>query len=393
MSRNIIISEIKGRIIEELPVEIVERKGIGHPDTICDGIAEAVSRDYCNWCQDNLGTLLHHNFDKVQLVAGETEVDFGYGKMHTPIRIQIAGRGTPEFKGKKVPIKNIAEKAARNYIKKTLKYLDPDKHCNIKSYAGKGSADLVSAVDNVLANDTSFGVSHWPYSNLEQIVYKTAKFINEDLINQYPIGDDIKVMGLRDKDSVVITSAIPFMATKLKDPLEYQKHKNEIIKNIKKFVTKLNSSKVTVGVNTADNYERGDYYITLTGTSAEGGDDGAVGRGNRVTGFIAPFRPTSLEAAAGKNPISHVGKIYNALAKVLANDIYEKVDGIKDINVYILSKIGGSLDDPLVLNVELKAKNGISDSLKGKIMEIVNKKLDNMPSLREDLIKGKISLF
>jgi len=118
-----------------------------------------------------------------------------------------------------------------------------------------------------------------------------------------------------------------------------------------------------------------------------------VGRGNRVTGFIAPFRPTSLEAAAGKNPISHVGKIYNALAKVLANDIYEKVDGIKDINVYILSKIGGSLDDPLVLNVELKAKNGISDSLKGKIMEIVNKKLDNMPSLREDLIKGKISLF
>jgi len=74
MERNIVVTEATGQFIEELPVEIVERKGIGHPDSLCDGIAERISVEYTRWCQENLGVLLHHNFDKVQLVAGEVEV-------------------------------------------------------------------------------------------------------------------------------------------------------------------------------------------------------------------------------------------------------------------------------------------------------------------------------
>jgi S-adenosylmethionine synthetase len=49
-------------------------------------------------------------------------------------------------------------------------------------------------------------------------------------------------------------------------------------------------------------------YLTVTGTSAEAGDDGEVGRGNRVNDLITPYRPISLEAAAGKNPVTHVGQ-------------------------------------------------------------------------------------
>ena len=85
-------------------------------------------------------------------------------------------------------------------------------------------------------------------------------------------------------------------------------------------------------------------YLTLTGTSAEMGDDGAVGRGNRVNGVIAPFRATSLEAACGKNPISHVGKVYNVLALLAAQDIVEQVPAVRAATVYVLSQIGGALD-------------------------------------------------
>ena len=63
-------------------------------------------------------------------------------------------------------------------------------------------------------------------------------------------------------------------------------------------------------------------YLTLLGTSAEQGDSGQVGRGNRVCGLISLNRPMSVEAAAGKNPVSHVGKIYNVLAHELAMRIY-----------------------------------------------------------------------
>ena len=52
-------------------------------------------------------------------------------------------------------------------------------------------------------------------------------------------------------------------------------------------------------------------YLTVTGLSAEQGDDGEVGRGNRVNGLITPSRAMSLEAAAGKNAVAHVGKLYN----------------------------------------------------------------------------------
>ena len=115
MERNIIVAEAAERFIEDYPVEIVERKGIGHPDSLCDGIAERVSVEYTRWCQENLGTVLHHNFDKVQLVAGEVAVGFGKGDLLRPIRIQIAGRGTPEYKGRMIPMAAIAIRAAKQW--------------------------------------------------------------------------------------------------------------------------------------------------------------------------------------------------------------------------------------------------------------------------------------
>jgi S-adenosylmethionine synthetase len=47
--------------------EIVERKGLGHPDTICDALAETLSRNLCREHRDRFGTVLHHNVDKALL--------------------------------------------------------------------------------------------------------------------------------------------------------------------------------------------------------------------------------------------------------------------------------------------------------------------------------------
>ena len=307
--RNIVVSEALGQCIEDIPVEIVERKGIGHPDSLCDGIAERVSVEYCRWCEDNLGTLLHHNFDKVQLVAGEVDLGYGYGQMIRPIRIQIAGWGTPTFQGKKVPLDTIAIEAARLHIQETMRNLDPDRHVVIDSYAGRGAGELTYVVDNVTANDTSFGVSHWPRSGLESAVFETCNYVNFDLLDQFPVGEDVKVMGARRGKELVLTVALPFLAEKIADAGGYVEAKQAAEAEIQNFAEQLDSRKVKVMVNTADKVEDGAVYLTLTGTSAEMGDDGSVGRGNRVNGLIAPFRATSLEAACGKNPISHVGKV------------------------------------------------------------------------------------
>ena len=220
-TRNIVVTEATGPSIEAYPVEIVERKGIGHPDSLCDGIAERISVEYTCWCQEHLGVLLHHNFDKVQLVAGEVEVSYGGGRLVKPIRIQIAGRGTPSFKGTEVPLDQIAEEAAANHVRETMRYLDPAEHLDIRSYVGRGAKELMYVVDRVTANDTSFGVSHWPRSGLEHAVFETAQYINYDLLDQFPVGEDVKVMGMRRNGKLVLTVALPFIAGRIGDRTEY----------------------------------------------------------------------------------------------------------------------------------------------------------------------------
>ncbi len=394
MSRNIVVSEASGQFIEEMPVEIVERKGIGHPDSLCDGIAERISVEYTRWCEENLGTPLHHNFDKVQLVAGEVEVGFGGGRVLKPIRIQIAGRGTPSFNGRQVPMDTIAIEAARAYLGETLRYLDPVAHVVIDSYAGRGATELIYVVEQVTANDTSFGVAHWPRSDLENLVYETTNYINYDLINQFPIGEDVKVMGARTGDEVTLTVAIPFIAAQVPDLTSYQEAWQAVQDAVQTFAEQHSRRHVQVAVNTADDLESGNVYLTVTGTSAENGDDGAVGRGNRVTGLITPFRSSSLEAAAGKNPISHVGKVYNVLALLAAQAIIEQVPTVKEATVYLLSQIGAPLDQPLVATAVVRPTHGsLTPSIQADVAAVLDEQLSRVNEVRTRIRHGEVPLF
>ncbi len=391
--RNIVVTQASGDYIDTLPVEIVERKGIGHPDSLCDGIAERISVEYSRWCLEHFGMILHHNFDKVQLVAGEANVYYGGGEMIRPIRIQIAGRGLPSWKGVKVPMDTIAIEAARAHLRETLRYLDPVSHVVIDSYAGRGAEELQYTVDNVVANDTSFGVSHWPRSDVELTVYETAQYINYTLINELPLGEDVKVMGARRGDLITLTIALPFIASRIHDAAEYIEAKTAAQAAIQRFAETLTQRQVRVDVNTADNVEADAVYLTLTGTSAEQGDDGAVGRGNRVNGLITPFRATSLEAAAGKNPVSHVGKLYNLLALETSQAIVEQVPEVRAATVYILSQIGHPLDEPLVATVQINTRNGeLKESVRAAVATIVDAKLADIDGLRERILARKLAV-
>jgi S-adenosylmethionine synthetase len=395
MERNIVVTEAVGRFIEEYPVEIVERKGIGHPDSLCDGIAERISVEYTRWCQENLGTVLHHNFDKVQLVAGEVQVGFGKGELLSPIHIQIAGRGTPEYKGRMIPMDVIAIHATKLHIRETMKNLDPDKHMVIDCFAGAGATELAHTVDHVRANDTSFGCAHWPRSMVENAVFETAQYLNYELIKKFPLGEDVKVMGMRKGDQIILTCAVPFISTEIQDLGEYVEIRKGVRDSIQTYAEKLAPGrKMMVDVNTADDDAAGEVYLTMTGTSAECGDDGSVGRGNRVTGLITPFRTASLEAAAGKNPISHVGKIYNVLSFLAAKEIVSEVPEIHEASVYILSQIGHPLDQPLIATATIKPTKGVmTKELEEKVRAVLDRRLEKVHEARILMAEQKVKLY
>jgi S-adenosylmethionine synthetase len=400
--RNIIIEEILQTPIEDVEIEIVERKGIGHPDSISDGIAESVSRALSNAYLERFDTIMHHNTDEVQITAGESAPAFGGGEVIKPMEILLTGRGIAEIGDQKIGLDRIAISAAKQYLKENIINLDVETCAVVECKIGHGSFDLVNLFkreDSMpAANDTSFGVGFAPFSETEKIVMETELKLNSfSFKKKYSeVGEDIKVMGLRDGNLITLTVATA-MISKYVDDLD---HYVNIKEQLKEIVTEIaldhTKRDVEVNVNTADRYDKENpsVYLTVTGTSAEMGDDGSVGRGNRANGLITPNRPMSMEATSGKNPINHVGKIYNLLSNIIANDISEKVEGIKEIQLMLLSQIGQPIDYPKVASAQLILEKGYKlENVNKNVEEIMDSYLENISKITDMLVRGQLRTF
>lgn len=400
--RNIFVEKLNQPYIENVDIEIVERKGIGHPDSISDGIAESVSRALCKMYMDELGGVLHHNTDEVQITAGNSNPKFGGGEILKPIDILLTGRGVSEFEGKKLPLDRVAIEAAKEFLDDTVINLDVNTDCVVECKIGHGSGDLVDVFRREGApssNDTSFGVGYAPFSEVENIVYETEKLLNSKAFKaQHPaVGEDIKVMGLREGDKITLTIGCAMVSKYLANREEYISVREELKDIAIDYAAKFTNRDVTVFVNTADNDEANDesgYYLTCTGTSAEMGDDGSVGRGNRANGLITPCRPMSMEASSGKNPINHVGKIYNLLSNKIANDVIDEVEGVKQINLMILSQIGKPIDQPKAASAGIILEDGYEmDKVSPKVNSIIDKWLKDISVITEEVVEGKAQTF
>lgn len=402
--RAINVQSITQPTIEQTGMEIVERKGQGHPDYLIDGASEAVSVELCKYCYKNFGVYLHHNVDKGLLVGGKSNPRFGGGEIIEPINIIVAGRAVTQIiadnKITCIPIGTIAIDAIKSFIKENLRFLDVDRNVICNYMIKAGSTDLIgnfdAKKDMPRANDTSFGVAYAPLSQTEKLVMETERHLNSKIVKKElpEVGEDIKVMGLRKNKQIDLTVAAPQISSLVPDMEHYLSVKEDVKEHVLKMADKITEYPVTVYVNMADMPEKGIVYLTVTGTSAEMGDDGNTGRGNRVHGLITPYRSMSLEATAGKNPINHVGKIYNVLATHMANTIYEKVNGVQEVYVKILSQIGKPIDQPQIADVQLILEKGIAlNNVNAEVKEIVDSQLANIQQVSQEIIERKAMLF
>ncbi len=387
-TRNIVVEFPKEIPVEKQSVELVERKGIGHPDSLCDGVAESVSRALCKEYIKRFGRVMHHNTDQVELVGGAADPKFGGGEITRPIYILLSGRATNYVDNEKIPAGDIAINAAMEYLRKNIKNFK-DSYIDIEQKIGQGSADLqhVFRREGIpKSNDTSFGVGFAPLSITERLVLETERYINNGL-KMKEVGEDIKVMGVRRDNNITLTIAAAMVSRYIDDLDAYKSVIEEMHEKLKDFVAKFDDRNIHIDINTGDDYEKGSVYITVMGTSAEQGDDGSVGRGNRANGLITPYRPMSMEATAGKNPINHVGKIYNLLANEIAKDIAE--EGAEQAYVRIMSQIGKPIDQPLIASVQVIGDQKINK----KAIEITDYWLENVTKITEMCVEGKVTTF
>ena len=400
MDRNIQVSRLDRQAVEDQEVEIVERKGIGHPDSICDGVAESVSRALSQLYLDRVGKVLHYNTDETQLVAGRAAPAFGGGEVVEPIYILIVGRATKEYDGEQLPVNATALAAARDYLAEAIPELEYGTDVVVDAKLGEGSGDLQDVFGEEtqqvpMANDTSFGVGHAPLTETETIVHEAERALNGRYHDEHPeLGPDVKIMGKREGDRIDITVAAAMVDRYVDGLDEY----DDAVDDVREFVTGLaedhTDREVHVDVNTADDYDEGSVYLTVTGTSAEQGDDGSVGRGNRANGLITPNRPMSMEATSGKNPVNHIGKIYNLLSTRIAESVTDEVDGIRDLQVRLLSQIGRPIDEPHVADAQLVTEEGVAiGDIEPEVLEIVDRELNDVTDVTRSVIDGDVSTF
>ena len=398
--RNIRVEPIDRRAVEDQEIEIVERKGIGHPDSICDGIAESVSRALSQAYLDRVGKILHYNTDETQLVAGTAAPAFGGGEVVEPIYVLIVGRATKEFEGTRIPVDSIALRAARDYLREAIPEIDLETDVVVDIKLGEGSGDLQDvfgeeATTVPMANDTSFGVGHAPLSETERIVYNAERKLNTEFVADHPaLGPDVKIMGKREGDHIDITVAAAIVDRYVGSLDDYDAEVEAIREYVADLAGEYTDRDVAVHVNTADDYQSGSIYLTTTGTSAEQGDDGSVGRGNRANGLITPNRSMSMEATSGKNPVNHIGKIYNLLSTEIARTVVDEVDGIRDLRIRLLSQIGKPIDRPHVADARLVTEAGIDlADIEDDVVAIIDRELADVTDITRDVIEGDLSTF
>ncbi len=397
--QSLVISDLG---ISDDTVEVVERKGLGHPDTICDALAETLSRNLCREYRDRFGKILHHNVDKALLCGGRAVPAFGAGSVLTPIKIYLAGRAVTSIGNETLPIKDIAIEGSRSWLRSNLHALDSERHVHIHELIHPGSSDLQALFKSgyeqsiPLANDTSFGVGHAPLSRLELLVLATERCINgREREYEHPAwGEDVKIMGLRHGDEVNITVACAMIGRHLAHLDDYLAEKAAVERFVHDLAVQYGFPRCDVSVNAADDPSAGSIYLTVTGTSAEGGDDGEVGRGNRVNGLITPCRPMSLEAAAGKNPVSHVGKIYNVAARDIAESLVASVPEIVAVQCLLVSRIGSPVTSPAIVQVKIATQDGIPvDNIRRHVADVTADRISRIPRIVEDFIAGTIDIF
>lgn len=416
--KNLFVSASGKPRIDDTNYEIVERKGVGHPDTLCDTIAEKISQAYSQYCLGHYGIILRHMVDKIALSGGSAKVKFGGGEMQTPIRLYLNCRFTRTYQSETIPYLEIVTAVVRKHFGETLPLLDLEKWLMIVDnthfapgpgvvYEADGSTqnerqfffdipkkEFAVFHDNSLrSNDTSTTVSYSPLSITEKIVILVENTLNDrEFKKLYPfVGSDIKVMARRIQKKVDITVCVPFIALHTPDK-EFYAQKIILLEQLimELVLNQYGRHQVSVSLNTRDNPSKSDYYLTLTGSAIESGDEGVVGRGNRYNGIIPFTRHMSIEACCGKNPVYHVGKIYTAIGSLISSEIFSLL-GLETC-VYLTSQMGRSISDPWSVYVEVYG-GSISPTQRQLIEGIVERCLANANETTHKIVKGEINLY
>jgi len=361
------ISVHLGQSPADLPVEVVERKGIGHPDTLADALAERMSVAYARYTRSRFGAVLHHNLDKLYLRGGHARTGLGTFVMTEPFVLVIGGRVSSSFADEEVDSRGIFEEVARDYFATVLPRFDSREWLRIEHvttdrsrfptwFHPRGLNDLPE-LHKPTASDTVAVTAWWPNTATENLVLQVERHLNQEATGpRHPhLGQDIKVMASRKGRYVTLTANVPVFPDAAPTPDAYddvlEKLHTELMQVASETLGDELEVELRVNTQTENPFSPKRHYLLGTGTCLELGEEGFVGRGNGASGLIPIHRPKSVEATFGKNPTYHSGKVYTLYAEEIARRIHREHGAAATVT--IVAANGDPLRNPACVSVTL----------------------------------------
>ena len=342
------------------PYEIVERKGIGHPDSLADGIAELASIRYSQYCLSTFGIVLHHNLDKVGVCGGMARFGWRTGQYVRPLRVVFAGRASTSFGDHQVPVRDILESAAREQLSLALPgvdhvalefhHLTTDSSVFPRWFRPRSTEDLPE-LRGARSNDTAYVVATSHTTIAEQIALGVEGYFRGFTW----AGSDIKVMVIRNGHSFSVTCCVPGLVGAFAGPDEYREQFTAAKQSLHEMLRAFVDGSVDLHVRALDGLLEcappvESCYINVSGSAIDYGEDGLVGRGNDRHGLITPNHSRGNEALFGKNPAYHVGKV----GAYMADRVAQSVGSISGpCRVGIMYRKGDSYACPMSVHLHL----------------------------------------
>lgn len=400
--RNILLEELKQMPVERQRIELVERKGTGQPDSMCDALVEQASVALCREYLKTFGRILPFNLDKGLLIPGRTEPRFGGGRVLGPMRLILGGHATAEHGGARFDVGETVQASVVDWLRQHIRFVDPERDIVLQNELKETVTDFANWDEHVSINatDTWAAVGYAPPTETERLVWATERYVNSPEFKEiHPeAGEDVKVMGCRRDRELTLSVALAFLDRFVADAQSYRDRKQEIKVELEKYLARRQQTldKVTISINALDVPDRGEpgMYLTVLGTLAERWEGGQAGRGNRVNGLIALNRPMGIGAVAGKNPLSDFGKIYSVLTHRIAGRIYSTVSGLVEVVVRMCSQIGKPADDPLIASVQLILEEGVLlEQVAPAVEAVLERELANLDDFTARLARGEFPVW
>lgn len=380
-------SGLRTPLPHELPVEVVERKGVGHPDTLADGIAELASIRYSRHCLDTVGAVLHHNLDKVAVFGGRAAFSDTDGVYDRPLRVVFGGRISTSFAGQELPVREILEHAAVDHLRTALPGFDrvqlevrheTTNSSKFSHWFAPRSLDDLPERPSPFSNDTAYLVGSAPGTVTEAVALLAEAWFRRNAW----AGSDIKALAVRNGATWTVTVCVPALAGYLNSSAQFAEAVTSAASELTDLLAQRLPGRVSVLCNTRDSRigPISGQYFTLSGSAVDYGEDGLVGRGNARTGVISGAHLAGNEATFGKNPAYHVGKVGGWLADTAAHAVATEFGPCR---IALLWRNGARYDEPASIEITT-----VNPTLLGPAEELVRATLSRTDWMA-DLLTGR----